>query len=85
MLSLLSTATNAQVNVVERLSPDLTLSIEGLVRAQQNTGDGTPGSLDPICTAADGQADCGGGGTLSIPFNTRSYFQGKYDKKCAET
>ena len=52
----------------------------GLVRSQQNTkNDDESVTLDPIC---DGSEGCGSGGTLKIPFNTRSYVQASYDDAC---
>ena len=56
---------------------------EALIRSQKNTkNDDSDVSLDPICSASAG---CGTGDVLSVPFNTRSYYQQTYDGLCDAT
>lgn len=57
---------------------------EALVRSQKNTKDDEEEvTLAPICNTV--QDKCGSEDKLSIPFNTRSYFQAKYNGSCDAT
>ena len=68
-------------------SVDLPGLASAIVRSEQNTKDGPPLSLDPACPAAcaadgpssENPAACGmEQGSLSVPFNTRSYLLSEY-------
>ena len=83
-----SPAAGAAVGLIKRYN--ISGVAAGFVRSQQNTkNDAVPLTLDPIC-ATDGAAGfeedtCGAkAGELSVPFNTRTYLQSRYNGGCDE-
>ena len=70
----------ASLNTVTRWDHPIA---QALVRSQRNTkNDAEEVTLAPICP----EEDCADtNGTLSVPFNTRSYFQARYAGECDAT
>ena len=63
-----------------------------VVRSEQNTKDGEPNSLSPICSSCASSPSSDAAtceqpeGTLRVPFNTRSYLlSGEYSSSCEGT